>query len=269
MPLLDLTGDIYGRLTVLYLVHPGPRNPMRSWRCRCACGRETTVIQQALRAGQTVSCGCLRNEKAGARLRTHGRSRTPEYSSWCQMIDRCDNPACKAYPRYGGRGIRICDRWRHDFSAFYADMGPRPSPQHSIDRLDGTRGYEPLNCRWATAREQRENQLRNRPLTHNGESLLISQWARRLRIRSHTIWKRLQLGWTVAQALSPDVRQERFLTLRDRTQSFAAWCRELGMGPKTLEHRLEAGWSVERALTTPVAARRWSRLSGTSPATSR
>jgi len=143
--------------------------------------------------------------------------------------------------------------------AFYADMGPRPTPRHSIDRLDGTKGYEPSNCRWATSREQRENQLRNHPLTYNGESLLISQWTRKLGLPKGTILRRLRAGWSVEHALSPDVRQERFLTLHGRTQSFAAWCRELRMGPKTLEHRLETGWSVERALTTPVQARTISR----------
>jgi hypothetical protein len=107
--------------------------------------------------------------------RTHGMSSTPEYFAWAAMLSRCHNPANPRYDDYGGRGITVCDRWRADFAAFLADVGRRPSPAHSLDRIDNDRGYEPGNCRWATAYVQARNRGR-RALGRSGH-YLSTRWA--------------------------------------------------------------------------------------------
>ena len=152
----DLTGLKFGRLTVRQFAGQD-RHGNRLWLCDCACGGTVTVIKGSLSSGRTRSCGCLQREFIVRRNTTHGLSDTPEYRAWRDMLSRCENPNTRYYELYGGRGISVCDRWRGSFEMFYADMGPRPSPRHSIDRIDNDGDYEPGNCRWATWTEQNAN----------------------------------------------------------------------------------------------------------------
>src|SRR5262245_50975043 len=133
---------------------------------------------------------------------SHGR-RTPEYKSWDLMKSRCYNPHDRSYARYGGRGITVCKRWRYSFANFLADMGPRPSPRHSLDRFPDQNGnYEPGNCRWATRKQQANNRHGNRLLTHEGLTLTTSQWSERLGMPRYLLYLRFRLGWSVAAALT-------------------------------------------------------------------
>lgn len=151
----------FGRLTVL-----GEGEKQGKYRralCRCDCGEERLVHTFSLTGGRTVSCGCYHHEKQvgvaagiGRRNRRHGMWGTPEYGAWKAMLDRCRNPRNHAYENYGGRGITVCKRWQV-FDNFLADMGIKPSPDLSLDRIDNDRGYAPENCRWATASEQNQN----------------------------------------------------------------------------------------------------------------
>jgi hypothetical protein len=154
MRFIDLTGTQYTRLTVLR--RGTTKNKGVRWVCLCACGAETEVDGRHLRGGKTTSCGCLRNEGNQTRFVTHGKAHTTEYRIWRNMHSRCENPNVAAYKNYGGRGITVCKRW-FKFERFYADMGPRPSPELTVERRDNDAGYTPANCYWATRKQQAAN----------------------------------------------------------------------------------------------------------------
>ena len=195
----DLTGKQFRRLTVIRLA--GRMRGLRAWLCRCECGNETTVPTSALRNGKTASCGCLRRIM-GEKNRRHGACRTPEYNNWIAMKARCYNPKCRDFLDYGGRGIRVCERWISSFENFLADMGLRPFPSATIDRIDGNKDYDPTNCQWATGDQQASNKRNNKLLTHNGETKTLAAWARELRISHSAIIRRLNKGMSVEKALS-------------------------------------------------------------------
>lgn len=200
----DLTGQVFHELTVIGLCVAAGSYGGRKWTCRCTCGKESRVVGYALRSGRTKSCGHLGR---GALNRTrHGHSRkrstTPEYSTWSSMRDRCQNENKEIYKNYGGRGIRVCDRWNDSFEAFYADMGPKPSPGHSIDRIDNDGDYEPGNCRWATPSQQRRNSRRTTMITYLGKTQCLSDWAIEIGLARRTLDSRIRSGWSIESAMT-------------------------------------------------------------------
>jgi hypothetical protein len=188
------------RLTVIALA-ANTRFQQRQYLCRCDCGCEVIVRGYSLGQGRTKSCGCLHREGLARRNHRHGKSETLTYNSWRGMIDRCENPNHVGYKDYGGRGIRICPEWR-DFERFAQDMGERPSRNHSIERIDVDRNYEPGNCRWATASEQNSNKRAFWRLAHNGESLTVREWSARTGLSRGNIYQRLAKGWPVERVLT-------------------------------------------------------------------
>lgn len=146
----------------------------------------------------------------GRRRERHGQHRSKEYAAWALMKSRCSNPKNPAYPYYGGRGIRVCDRWIGSFAAFREDVGPAPSLEHSIDRLDVNGGYEPGNVRWATKAEQSQNTRYNHNVAVNGVSRCIHEWARVTGVSVQTVYVRVKRGWSWERAVSTPPDLSRF-----------------------------------------------------------
>jgi hypothetical protein len=203
--LIDLTGKRFGRLSILSRAENTKTMKVR-WKCLCDCGKEIDVQSCNLKSGNTKSCGCWNSEALSTRTTVHRLCDTPEYKSWGGMIYRCTTTTCKYYHNYGGRGITVCDRWLV-FQNFYADMGPKPSRHHSIDRIDNSGNYCPANCKWSTRTEQSNNRRSNRRLTFNGETLTVAQWSRKLGISCDVLESRSRGGWPDEKALTTPVRR--------------------------------------------------------------
>lgn len=133
----------------------------------------------------------------------------PEYTAWAGMKSRCSDPNSSRYPYYGGRGIKVCDRWRDSFAAFLVDVGPRPSPDHSLDRMDPNGNYEPGAVRWATRKEQQRNRRNNRFLTIFGQRRTLAEWAEIGGLHPYTLLSRINAGWHHGNWFSPVRRKRR------------------------------------------------------------
>ena len=177
------------------------------------------------------------------------------------MIDRCSRPSHKFFKHYGGRGISVCERWSK-YENFLDDMGRRPTPKHSIDRIDNNGNYEPSNCRWATSKTQLRNRRANRIIDFNGESFCIAEWAERTGTSSAVISQRIDnLGWSIEDALTIKAEKAcnwrgtkhqdaQLLTLNGETLTHRQWEEKLGLTKDVIRNRIRRGWTIERALTT-------------------
>ncbi len=206
-------GDRFGRFTVLGEAPPivFASGTKRQLFCRCDCGTEQPVTRQSLMNGRSQSCGCLRSELSSVRSMKHGHSiggrRSPEHCAWHAILQRCHNPKSKRYAEWGGRGIKVCERWRHSFENFLADMGLKPTKRHTIDRHPDNDGdYCPENCRWATNKEQCNNKRNNHLITFRGKTQTLMQWSEELGINYGTLADRLKYnGWDLERAMTEQV----------------------------------------------------------------
>ena len=202
----DETGNTYGRLYVVEL-SASDDSGKACWVCKCKCGNITVVSGDRLRQGVTKSCGCLAIDIIGNMNKTHGFTsggrKSPTYKSWTGMRGRCYTKTNKKYLRYGGRGIKMCDRWKDSFDNFLADIGLKPSPEHSIDRINNDGNYEPGTCRWATDIEHSRNKSTTLRIRFQGEENDLATWCEKLGLPYHRTWQRLyRLGHSVDVAFT-------------------------------------------------------------------
>lgn len=197
---VDITGQTFGRLTVIGYAGAYSRR-RHKWYCRCICRRITSVVRDALLNGHTRSCGCLvfepHNVKHGEK---QSRKTSPEYTAFCTAKQRCIDPNVKSFKSYGGRGIQF--RFE-SFADFLREVGRRPTPKHSLDRIDVNGHYEKGNIRWATRTEQGRNKRTNRKLQVGGKVKCISEWAELVNITHTTIHNRLKRGWCIECSVLP------------------------------------------------------------------
>lgn len=182
------------------------------WEVQCDCGNTSVTFDFKLRSGAVKSCGC------GYATRTlkfkngrhHGMSDSAEYRIWRGMKQRCLNPKDPRFHRYGGRGITVCDRWQEGFEFFYADMGAKPSNDHSIDRINNDGPYAPENCVWALAEQQYANRPappNSRSIEWNGKKATLAEWAIQTGVKRKTLAERLRTGWAIGKALTTPTRE--------------------------------------------------------------
>lgn len=194
----DRAGQKFNRLTFVEYLGKG------RWRLLCDCGNYYDAQTWNVVGGSIKSCGCYHKEVAAGINYKHGLSHTPEWTAWHNMIYRCYEPTHSEYKRYGQRNIAVCEQWRTSFETFLQDMGPRPTAQHSLDRIDNDGHYEPGNCRWATRDEQNNNKRNNRHVTAFGETKTLQQWSvdPRCNVCYAALKQRLNYGWSAERALT-------------------------------------------------------------------
>lgn len=195
----DLTGAVFGRLTVVGRCESEKPQKSSVWLCQCLCGNRVVVQRNNLRSGHTRSCGCLKKEFSFAAA--HGQTDTRLFRIWSLMKDRCKNRNTQSFKSYGGREISVCDEW-NNFQTFYDwAMANGYSDDLTIDRIDVNGNYSPDNCRWATVKEQQNNRRNNHFVTYNGKTQTIAQWSEELGINQSTLLQRInKLGWGVEKA---------------------------------------------------------------------
>jgi len=191
----DHTGKTFGRLTVLRYVKR--ENGHHYWECKCTCGGTKLVIANNLQRGLTQSCGCLHTES----ITKHGCSKLPGYSSWKAMHCRCGK-------QRGYKHIKICARW-DSVKNFLHDMGPPPSTNHTIDRIDNSGNYTPKNCRWATKQQQQNNTKRNIHLTYRGETHTMAEWSSKMKWPRRIIQYRHKAGWSTKRIFETPVNKHK------------------------------------------------------------
>lgn len=186
--LKDITGERYGKLTVIKFSRMVGKHSY--WLCKCECGNEHIARSDCLKRGYIKSCGCLVKEN---HPKTHGQARTRLYRIYYAMKQRCYNSNNSNYNRYGGRGIKVCSEWLHDFKTFY-DWALKNGYDENltIDRINFDGNYEPNNCRWITQHEQARNTSRNTHITINGETRLLVEWCEKYGVNMATACHRIK-----------------------------------------------------------------------------
>lgn len=202
MVLKDLTGMQFGRWTVIRREGSDKyKHPL--WMCICECGNESCIAGAALVRGKSLSCGCLQKEMLSNKQATHRMSHTKEHKAWLSIKKRCYKKDSQDYSNYGGRGIKVCNRWLESFENFFEDMGYAPTPKHSIDRIDVNGDYSPENCRWATPKQQANNTRFNKYVIFNGEKMTLHQVADATGVDYLRLWDRYsRRGWELDRAIN-------------------------------------------------------------------
>lgn len=224
--------------------------------CHCQYRRQTKAIKYAINHNPDAVCKSCANAKTGAKLRKHGgwAEKSITYNSWRCMRDRCNQPSSPNYKLYGGRGIRVCDRWMAPvigYENFIADMGERPSKEYTLDRIDPSSDYCPENCRWADKKTQSRGSVKY--IEFGGKKMSEREWSLQLFGRETIVSQRLTKGWSTKKALTtPLKRVRRNITYKGEVMSAQQWSKRLGINAATIIYRLNHGMTDGEALTTPI-----------------
>ena len=171
------------------------------WFADCDCGNSIRISTSNF--SRTTACGCVAKENIKKASTSHGKSKTTEWSIWHGIRKRCLCATDQVYPRYGGRGIGLCEEWTNSFEAFLRDVGSRPSMKHTLDRIDNNKGYNKENCRWVDWKTQQRNKRNNHLITFQGETKCLIEWAEKFGIRKDTLRRRIMIyKWTIDEALT-------------------------------------------------------------------
>lgn len=188
---IDLLGQKFGRLTVIAR-EKNNKEKRAMWLCKCDCGNKKIVTGKHLRNGSVKSCGCLLRETTIERNIKHGLCYSPLYKIWRGIKERCYNKNNSSYKNYGDRGIIMCDEWHYNFKTFYDwAMNNGYKEGLSIDRIDVNNNYMPLNCRWATRKEQSRNTRVNLNITYKEKTQCLTQWAEELNVDTSALYSRI------------------------------------------------------------------------------
>lgn len=256
---IDLTGLRFGKWLVIEKAKSKVGyEHQQFWLCRCDCGveqiRKGGQLRYAEKKGANQCCAKCSGTK-------HGEFRKSEYIAWNAMIDRCSRAKHPWFHRYGGRGISVCERWMI-YDNFLADMGRKPTPKHSIDRINNDGNYEPSNCEWVTQTTQLRNTSVNRIIEFNGKSQCLKDWSEETGISSSAIKMRIDVqGWSIEDALTIKAgkafnwrgtthKDSELITYNGESLPHSTWAKRLGISRDTIRNRLKRGWTVEKAVTT-------------------
>lgn len=202
---IDLTGQKFGRLTVIKRVENKGKNTY--WLCKCDCGNIKSVRVDSLKNGSIKSCGCYQKEMIKKCHTIHNKCHTRLHSIWSNMKQRCFNKNAKRYSQYGGRGITVCEEWKNDFMSFYDwAMANGYNDNLTIDRIDVNGNYEPNNCKWATNKEQQNNRQHHFLITYKGITKNLQEWCEEVGLSRDNLYRRLvKYKWSVEKALNTPV----------------------------------------------------------------
>lgn len=197
----EMIGKKFNHLLVLSL--SGSINQRLYYKCLCDCGNEKIILGTSMRLKKSQSCGCLRIQ----RITKHNLLNSPEYKSWQGMRQRCENPNSDSFKNYGARGICVCKKWR-TFNNFYLDMGRKPSPEYTIERLNNDGNYSKNNCVWATKKQQGRNKRNNHIIVFMGQTKCLAEWSELLDIAYPVLQQRLgKYGWSVWESFTTPVKK--------------------------------------------------------------
>ena len=267
MKLIDLTDQKFGRLTVKKIAYRKRSKSGRQriyWECLCDCGKITIKVGDNIKSGRSKSCGCYHLESIKKTNTKHGKTDTNEYNIWLGIKQRCLDKNSESYKDYGGRGIKMCERWLESFENFYDDMGPRPSKRHSIDRIDNEGDYTPENCHWATKLEQANNTRSNRFIKIDGVEKTLAQWCRFYDITYGIVECRIRRGWPIEKAIKTEADFKLdIITFNGETKHLTQWAKDLGINRGTLYGRIyDLGWPIEKAFTAPLTEKQSAKING-------
>lgn len=249
---INLAGKRFGRLVVIGISHNTHYG--HYWECICDCGKNKKVFGGHLRNGKTKSCGCLNQDTTRFRNTTHGMTKTRIFVVWQNMIKRCENPNNHAYNHYGGRGIKVCNRW-HQFARFFEDMGLQPTDKHQIDRTNNDKGYCKENCKWVLPQDNSRNRRNNVNLTIDGVTDCVVEWAKQFSISAAVVYSRIKKGWGEIEALTTP-------PLSRKIKLDAKQIEEIKILSKTMpQSKIAAKYNVcQQTISNVITSRTWGNI---------